>query len=407
MRKIILFIMVLGMILAGTTLVQAQTPTSTFTPTATPFPNCCLLASPWSSPTFGGGGDETINTSTHQLYLSDTVDNVIHVYQYDGTSSATLPTTGTLSSPEGVGLDASGNLYVAEFSSGNIKKIDSTGTATVFAHDSSSAQINVFVDGSGNLYCSTDSDGIFEFDSSGTQKASFGSGQISGGNGIWKTGETLYVVDGGHFQIVSYTESSLNSYTYGAPTTLVSNINPFGLWRDIAGYFYVADYSFGYKVYSVSGNLWTQVNSCDSGLNPAISAVVDETGAVYVGVTSPANTVVKIAPCAEIAENPPVSSYAGSNPPGSGQCFIYPSPARGDHATLSYNMAGPGKMEARIWNQNGELAARLTDSKPAGVQISSFSLSSFAPGIYYYAVTLTYDSGQTQTIKIQKFAVVH
>jgi len=108
-----------------------------------------------------------------------------------------------------------------------------------------------------------------------------------------------------------------------------------------------------------------------------------------------------------IVEPTPTPSYNGSNPPDAGQFFIYPSPARGDHATLSYNMAGSGQIDLKIWNEKAELVAHVTDQKPAGVQVTPFSISGFATGIYFYALTINYDSGRNEQIKPQKFAIIH
>jgi hypothetical protein len=69
-------------------------------------------------------------------------------------------------------------------------------------------------------------------------------------------------------------------------------------------------------------------------------------------------------------------------------------------------MAAAGEMDLKIFNENGELAADITDHPSAGIQITPFSLSSLASGVYYYVVTLTYDSGQKVRLKTHKFAVI-
>jgi hypothetical protein len=102
--------------------------------------------------------------------------------------------------------------------------------------------------------------------------------------------------------------------------------------------------------------------------------------------------------------NPP--AYTGGNPPGQGTCFIYPSPVRGNQAALSYYMAESGQMDLKIWNENGELALKTRDRKPAGVQVTPFSPSGFTRGVYFYTVTLLYDSGNSERLKPGKFAVL-
>ena len=95
------------------------------------------------------------------------------------------------------------------------------------------------------------------------------------------------------------------------------------------------------------------------------------------------------------------------NPPGPGGFFIFPSPAKGSQATVSYNMAQPGAVDLRVWNEKAELAAHVTDSKPAGVQETSFSISGFATGVYFYFLTLTYSSGQVEKLGPKKFVILH
>ena len=103
----------------------------------------------------------------------------------------------------------------------------------------------------------------------------------------------------------------------------------------------------------------------------------------------------------------PTPRYPGNNPPGPGDCFIYPSPARGDHATLSYYMAEPGAMKLKVWNEKAELVNLVTDEKPAGIQVTPFSVDGFATGIYLYTVELSYDSGRVEKIGIHKFVILH
>jgi|GEM_PF-2262001 len=90
-----------------------------------------------------------------------------------------------------------------------------------------------------------------------------------------------------------------------------------------------------------------------------------------------------------------------------GRCFIYPSPARGNQATLSYFMKEAGSMDLKVWNEKAELAAHITDLKSNGTQITPFSISGFASGVYFYRVTLHYDSGSTENLAPNKFVILH
>ncbi|HJT24538.1 MAG TPA: hypothetical protein VJ873_08160, partial [bacterium] len=100
-------------------------------------------------------------------------------------------------------------------------------------------------------------------------------------------------------------------------------------------------------------------------------------------------------------------SYGGSNPPKAREFFVYPSPARGSEATVSYNMAQSGQVDLRVWNEKAELVAHVTDSKTAGVQVTPFSIAGFGTGVYFYSITLTYSSGQVEKLSPKKFAIIH
>lgn len=96
-----------------------------------------------------------------------------------------------------------------------------------------------------------------------------------------------------------------------------------------------------------------------------------------------------------------------ARPPGQGECFIYPSPVRGSQAAVSYDMAGAGRVDLKAWNEKAELTARVSEARPKGVQVTSFSTAGFATGVYFYALTLTYDSGRVEEMSPRKFVVFH
>ena len=99
--------------------------------------------------------------------------------------------------------------------------------------------------------------------------------------------------------------------------------------------------------------------------------------------------------------------YAGPNPPSTGECFIYPSPVRGDQASLVYVMEENGALDLKVWNEKAELVTRVTDPKGTGAQTSTFSVAGFGSGVYFYQATLRYSSGRNVVLKTAKFAVLH
>ena len=87
--------------------------------------------------------------------------------------------------------------------------------------------------------------------------------------------------------------------------------------------------------------------------------------------------------------------------------FFYPEPASGDFVNIAYDMREPGTFKLKVWNAAGNLAATFNEHKGTGNQVSYLPISNFAPGHYFYQVTLAYDSGdqdvfKTQVLPIQK-----
>jgi hypothetical protein len=98
--------------------------------------------------------------------------------------------------------------------------------------------------------------------------------------------------------------------------------------------------------------------------------------------------------------------YQGPNPPESGKAFVYPSPARGATATVAYSMAASGKVKIQVWNENAGLVDEVSETKPAGSQISTLLTGRYAPGVYFYQVSMDYDSGSSEKTGILKFTVL-
>lgn len=105
-----------------------------------------------------------------------------------------------------------------------------------------------------------------------------------------------------------------------------------------------------------------------------------------------------------ISPTPPLGG--SSTPPGPDLSFIYPSPAQGDLAHLAYHMSKAGRMTVLIWNARGDLAARVEDTKPAGLQTTEIPIRDFAAGVYLYEVFLHYDFGVVARLGIQKFSIL-
>jgi hypothetical protein len=87
--------------------------------------------------------------------------------------------------------------------------------------------------------------------------------------------------------------------------------------------------------------------------------------------------------------------------------YIYPSPCRGDTASVAYYLTGPGQVTLKIYNEAGHLAETVTEFKPGSWQSSVVATRPLAPGAYYYLLTVHYATGQTQSQGPGKFVVLH
>jgi len=242
---------------------------------------------------YGIAADSSGNTyfsspSLNAVFKADTTGVVTRIagtglVGYSGDNGP--PLSAQLSGPQGVALDASGNLYIADSGNWRIRKVSVAGTITTVAGNGSccadtgdggpatSAEIGVpyglAVDSSGNLY-------ISDIDNNVIRKvATSGTITTVAGNGTYG-----YAGDGG-------------------AATSAEFRNPYGLAVDASGNLYIADgYNYRVRKVSTSGIITTVVgtgNCCgytgDGG--PATSAwlyvpsgvAVDAAGDLYIADT--------------------------------------------------------------------------------------------------------------------------
>lgn len=86
--------------------------------------------------------------------------------------------------------------------------------------------------------------------------------------------------------------------------------------------------------------------------------------------------------------------------------YIYPSPTRGANANVVYTMTSSGSVKIRFYNESGRLADTVEENKPKGWQSSDVAVGRFAPGVYFYVLTMKYDDGSSETKPRHKFVVI-
>ncbi len=399
----------------------------------TPTPACFLGATPWNAPTGSGNNGVAygvaVDLSRYRVYYADPyyvsggVTGAVFALDYQGDPVTGFGTNGMVPLPGAwgvaIGYCAYEGLYVTQ--NGTVNKLDANGVLMGGGWPTtlnSGGLRNITLDRSGNVYV-VDSYTIYSLTSTGSLNSSLS--PVDAWNqpsGLVMVGHVLYVADTVNDRIMGYPVSNP-----GSGVTILDNAAtelsglesaPYGLALDSQGRLYAA-MGTGYDVFTNNGVSWSLSSSnFNAGLvNGSYGIGVDGLGAVYLAPVGGLQ-LMKMGPCFSQQQPPPRCTatptptlyYQGSNPPAPGQCFIFPSPVRGDHATLAYDMAESGRMDLKIWTYSGELAAGITDRKPAGVQETPFDLTRLAPRIYFYAVTLSYDSGRIEKIKPRKFAVI-
>lgn len=267
-----------------------------------------------------------------------------HVVTYLGTGTAGLQNgTGAnveFNLPTDLALDASGNIYVAEQGNNVIRKISPSGEVATYAGDgkagykdgpASTAEFNapegMVVDNTGNLYVADSKNNVIRVISQTGQVSTYAgtttqgykdgantSAQFSSPNGlaIDKAGN-LYVADylnnairkiasGGG--VSTYAGSGTVGLNNGAATTATFNA-PSGLAIDASNNLYVADAGNNAVRQISSGG---QVSTLASGLNAPSRVGVDMSGNVYFSAGN--NTIQKI------ASGGKVTNYAGNGTAG-------------------------------------------------------------------------------------------
>ena len=348
-----------------------------------------------------------IDYGRDRLYVVESANKQLMVYTSNGNPVTAFAawSGGQFNYPIDVSVDAQGNVYVADFSNGEVEKFDNAlnFVGPIVAPAGANPR-GVWVENTSTtntaVYFSIQQGYVYLYEGSGSvysQTTSFGGpATLNAPTGLVKVGTGLYVTDTSDNRVIKFDLSN-----NGAVSVMVTGINPYGIRTDLAGFFYVTSYST--QTVDVFRPDFTLDHPCTLAGGPW-GVVVNAAGEIFVG-ESLTGSVTVVQGC--IVEPTPTPSYNGLNPPDAGTCFIYPSPARGDHATVSYNMAESGRMDLKVWNEKAELEAHVTDQKPAGIQITPFSICGFASGVYFYVLTLNYDSGRVDKIKPKKFVILH
>jgi sugar lactone lactonase YvrE len=333
-------------------------------------PGTALVSSGLSSP-FGLAVDGSGN-----VYVADTKNNAVKKWTASTQQVTTLVSSG-LNKPSGVAVDSSGNVYIADTGNFAIKEWGaSTQQVTTLVSSGLLNPTGVAVDGSGNVYAADGGNAVYEWSASTQQVSTLA--QLSSPTGV--------AVDGsGNVYIASTANNAVYEWNASTQqvTTLVSSglHGPYGVAVDGSGNVYIADTNSGaVKGWSASTQQVTTLAS--AGLNGPCGVAVDGSGSVYIADTG--NNAIKELPYAFVSPanlTEPASAGTGSLLP------VLPStaPLTGVFAPTS----------DQNWLTIGAIAS--------GVVGFSFSPNTSTSRVAHIAVlgqriTVTQDGSATQTI---------
>ncbi|HVZ80707.1 MAG TPA: NHL repeat-containing protein [bacterium] len=381
--------LVLGMGLGWAGAALAQTPT----------PDCCMGLTQISG--LNGPAGMAIDPARDRLYVTDRLNNYLRVYTEAGAPVTAFNTWsgGGFNQLQDVALDDQGNVYVADYSNYVVEKFSSglSFSATIINLWPYDLPRGIWVEDQGvsqSVFIASQYGHIYRYDGAGTSYSAavtFGTG-LNTPTGLEKKGNMVYVADTVNNRVVVFDASS----AYSAAATYSFDF-PYFIHTDTSGQFYVTEAASTQRLNTFPNGLGGARTTCPVP-NGAAGIAVNGLGNVFVSEIN-GSAVTLLQGC-----DP---GYTPTPHPVTGNFFIYPSPVRGDQATVSYEMAEPGRMDLRVWNEKAEIVTRVTEQKLSGTQISPISVAGFRSGVYFYMVTLHYDSGREEKLGPKKFIVLH
>ena len=390
------------------------------------------------------------------FYIADTANNVVRKVAANGTVS-TIAGNGTagfggdngsatgaqLNAPQGVAVDASGNVYIADTANARVRKVSGGNITTVagsgtpgFGGDggaASNAQLNfpaaVAVDAAGNLYIADTLNSAIRKVSGGniTTVAGSGSQGYSGDNGPAISAQlnfpegvavdaagNLYIADTLNNRVRMVSNSIISTVggiglagqTGDGGAAAAAQIgNPYGVAVDSGGGIYVSDNSSLVRKFFIGGPISTVAGNGSSGysgdgaaatngqLNRPTGLSVDAQGRVYVADTAN-NAVRLLQPTASGIKIAAVTNGA-SNQTGAispGEVIVLYGSGMGPSATTSFQLANgalPTSVAGTSVYINGSPVPVLYSSSTQVGAIVPFGISGSAAEVY-----VTYN-GQT------------
>jgi sugar lactone lactonase YvrE len=337
------------------------------------------------------------------IYVTDQGNNLVRMISPSGTVTtlagpnfpAPNGTAGYFNLPSGVAVDASGNVYVADYGNNLIRKITSSGVVSTLAGNGSVGSANtiasfeqptgVAVDAAGNVYVADNGNNLIRMISpSGVVTTLAGNG-VPGLNNGPDTAASFYyptgvaVDDAGNVYVADFNNSSIRKITSaGAVSTFAGNgsrgsangtaasfNNPFGIAVDASGNVYVADFGNNMiREITPAGLVSTLAGNLNSGssngtgvaasFNGPEGVAVDALGNVYVADEGN-NMIRKISPSGVVTTLAGNVNSGSTNGMGTAASFFQPSGVAVDAAGNIY-VADNGNNQIRKITSTGEVS---------------------------------------------------
>lgn len=265
-----------------------------------------------------------------RVVVSDTANRVLHMFNLVTGETFHFGTRGDgkLSKPAGVGMDASGNVYVADVSARRVVMYDKTGHfKRLFGNDAGLVRpTDVCVSADGARIYVVDTGGVesdqhrvMVYDAAGAEVMVIG--KRGGGNGefnlptqcdISPLDGRLFVLDAGNFRVQVFEPEGVFVRAWGKVGNQLGNLaRPRGLAVDREGHVYVVDAAFAnFQVFDGEGQLLLPVagpsaTDVPGGLSLPAGIAVD--GKDFVYVVEQRFNKVEVLRKLNDGENPPAS----------------------------------------------------------------------------------------------------
>jgi sugar lactone lactonase YvrE len=142
--------------------------------------------------------------ASNNIYLADPTDKAVYKYSTSGTLLMTISLSATGGTPYGVAVDNTGNIYILDQANKEVLKYSSTGTLIGTGGSGLTTPYGLYVDNAGNIYVTDPGSGsVYVTNSSGTVLAIIAG--LTNPRGV--------VVDGsGNIYVSDYTNNTITEY---------------------------------------------------------------------------------------------------------------------------------------------------------------------------------------------------